>query len=49
MAVGKYSSPNIVIADSIFELEIKDVKEIQGGKAIVTDKILLMDLSGAVW
>lgn len=47
MTVGRSEPPEIVVADSTFELEIKDVAEIQGDKEITTEKLLLLDLSDA--
>lgn len=40
---------SFTIADSIFELEIKNFKEFQGGNEIVFDEIQLMDSSDATW
>lgn len=49
VTVRSYNHPKFVVADSRFELEIKNVKEFQKGNRIVTDKILMMDLSDAAW
>lgn len=49
MTVGSCTQPEFVVADSKFELEIKDLKEFQKGKHTTTDRILLMDMSDAAW
>lgn len=49
MIVGRDPPSHFVVADSVFELDIKDVKEFQGGNEIVSDKIRLMELSDASW
>lgn len=41
--------PSFVVADSTFDLEIKYLRKIRFGHRMVTNKILLWELSDAAW
>lgn len=41
--------PDLVVADSVFDLKIEDVEKIKRGTRMITEKIALLELSDAAW